>query len=98
LSAVVLLELNCARKLPSHSDVRITLIDKDNYQQFQPLNIPSWLKMRLAIRPHWKANYDAFEGSGVAAQRAWSGKRPSTELRAACRRSSITKPLRIGLD
>lgn len=29
--------LNCARKLASHSDVRITLIDKNNYQQFQPL-------------------------------------------------------------
>jgi NADH dehydrogenase len=29
--------LNCARKLASHSDVRITLIDKHNYQQFQPL-------------------------------------------------------------
>jgi len=29
--------LNCARKLASHSDVRITLIDRNNYQQFQPL-------------------------------------------------------------
>ncbi len=29
--------LNCARKLSAHSDVRITLIDKNNYQQFQPL-------------------------------------------------------------
>jgi NADH:ubiquinone reductase (H+-translocating) len=29
--------LNCARKLASDSDVRITLIDKNNYQQFQPL-------------------------------------------------------------
>jgi NADH:ubiquinone reductase (H+-translocating) len=29
--------LNCARKLASHSDVRITLMDKNNYQQFQPL-------------------------------------------------------------
>lgn len=29
--------LNCARKLASHSDVQITLIDKNNYQQFQPL-------------------------------------------------------------
>jgi NADH dehydrogenase len=29
--------LNCARKLASHPDVRITLIDKNNYQQFQPL-------------------------------------------------------------
>src|SRR4051794_30608534 len=29
--------LNCARKLASHSDVRITLVDKNNYQQFQPL-------------------------------------------------------------
>lgn len=29
--------LNCARKLASHSGVRITLIDKNNYQQFQPL-------------------------------------------------------------
>ncbi len=29
--------LNCARQLASHSDVRITLIDKNNFQQFQPL-------------------------------------------------------------
>src|ERR1700748_3089052 len=29
--------LNCARKLASHSEIRITLIDKNNYQQFQPL-------------------------------------------------------------
>src|SRR5258708_12145537 len=29
--------LNCARKLAAHSDIRITLIDKHNYQQFQPL-------------------------------------------------------------
>ena len=29
--------LNCARKLSAHPDVRITLIDKNNYQQFQPL-------------------------------------------------------------
>ena len=29
--------LNCAKKLALHSDVRITLIDKNDYQQFQPL-------------------------------------------------------------
>src|SRR5580693_9286965 len=29
--------LNCARKLALHPEVRITLIDKNNYQQFQPL-------------------------------------------------------------
>jgi NADH dehydrogenase len=29
--------LNCARKLSAHRDVRITLIVKNNYQQFQPL-------------------------------------------------------------
>src|SRR5260370_38677993 len=29
--------LNCARKLASHRDIRITLIDKNNFQQFQPL-------------------------------------------------------------
>jgi NADH dehydrogenase len=29
--------LNCARKLAAHSEIRITLIDKNNYQQFQPL-------------------------------------------------------------
>jgi NADH:ubiquinone reductase (H+-translocating) len=29
--------LTCARQLATHSDVRITLIDKNNYQQFQPL-------------------------------------------------------------
>src|SRR5262245_50049846 len=29
--------LNCARKLASNPDVRITLIDRNNFQQFQPL-------------------------------------------------------------
>jgi NADH dehydrogenase len=29
--------LNCARKLASHPDIRVTLIDKNNFQQFQPL-------------------------------------------------------------
>jgi len=29
--------LNCAKKLAHHPDVRVTLIDKNNYQQFQPL-------------------------------------------------------------
>jgi len=29
--------LNCAKKLASDSSLRITLIDKNNYQQFQPL-------------------------------------------------------------
>lgn len=29
--------LNCARKLAERPDVRVTLIDKNNYQQFQPL-------------------------------------------------------------
>ena len=29
--------LNCARRISAHPDVRITLIDKNNYQQFQPL-------------------------------------------------------------
>ncbi len=28
---------NCARKLSAHRDIRITLIDKNNYHQFQPL-------------------------------------------------------------
>jgi NADH dehydrogenase len=29
--------LNCARKLASHPEIRVTLIDRNNYQQFQPL-------------------------------------------------------------
>ena len=29
--------LNCARKLAANPHVRITLLDKNNYQQFQPL-------------------------------------------------------------
>jgi NADH dehydrogenase len=29
--------LNCARKLVSYPDVRVTLIYKNNYQQFQPV-------------------------------------------------------------
>lgn len=29
--------LNCARKLANHPDIRVTLIERNNYQQFQPL-------------------------------------------------------------
>jgi NADH:ubiquinone reductase (H+-translocating) len=29
--------LNCARKLAAYPDIRITLVDKNNFQQFQPL-------------------------------------------------------------
>jgi NADH:ubiquinone reductase (H+-translocating) len=29
--------LNCAKKLAKHPDLRVTLIDKNNYHQFQPL-------------------------------------------------------------
>ena len=29
--------LNCAKKLAKHPDLRVTLLDKNNYQQFQPL-------------------------------------------------------------
>ena len=29
--------LNCAQKLAAHKNIRITLIDRNNYQQFQPL-------------------------------------------------------------
>jgi NADH dehydrogenase len=29
--------LSCARKLATDSNVRVTLLDKNNYQQFQPL-------------------------------------------------------------
>lgn len=29
--------LTCARTLASHADIRITLVDKNNFQQFQPL-------------------------------------------------------------
>jgi NADH dehydrogenase len=29
--------LNCAKKLTKHPDIRVTLIDRNNYQQFQPL-------------------------------------------------------------
>jgi NADH dehydrogenase FAD-containing subunit len=29
--------LNCAKKLAKHPNVRVTLIDRNNYQQFQPL-------------------------------------------------------------
>jgi NADPH-dependent 2,4-dienoyl-CoA reductase/sulfur reductase-like enzyme len=29
--------LNCAQRLAAHEDLQITLLDKNNYQQFQPL-------------------------------------------------------------
>ena len=29
--------VSCAKMLAKHSDVRVTLIDKNNYRQFQPL-------------------------------------------------------------
>ncbi len=56
--------LNCARKLAAHPEVRITLIDKNNYQQFQPLlyqvaagflapsNVSFSLRNMLVIHPN----------------------------------------------
>jgi NADH dehydrogenase len=32
--------LGCARRLAMRDDIRVTLIDKDDYHQFQPLFYP----------------------------------------------------------
>jgi NADH dehydrogenase len=38
--------LGCARKLAGRDDIRVTLIDKHNYHQFQPLfyQLATWAR------------------------------------------------------
>lgn len=67
--------LACARKLASHSDIRVTLLDKNNYHQFQPLLYqvagsalsPSNIafNLRSVLRGH--PNVDVKLGEAVAA-------------------------------
>ena len=57
--------LNCAKKLVKHPNVRLTLIDRNNYQQFQPLlylvassalapsNIAFNLPVSCVVTPVW---------------------------------------------
>ena len=66
--------LNCARKLAARPDVRITLIDKNNYQQFQPLLYQvataelsatnAAFSLRSVLREH--ANVDVKLGEAVS--------------------------------
>jgi NADH dehydrogenase len=67
--------LSCARKLASHSDIRVTLLDKNNYHQFQPLLYqvagsalsPSNIAFNLRSVLHGHPNVDVKLGEAVAA-------------------------------
>jgi NADH:ubiquinone reductase (H+-translocating) len=72
--------LNCARKLAKRSDVRITLIDKNNYQQFQPLlyqvasgflapsNVAFSLRNMLVRHPNIEVTMDEVVSADLAAR------------------------------
>ncbi len=70
--------LSCARKLAAHPDVRVTLIDKNNYHQFQPLLYqvaasqlsPSNVGFNLRGTLHGHANVDIKLGKVVSADLA----------------------------
>src|SRR6516164_1390221 len=67
--------LHCARKLAANSKVRVTLLDKDNYQQFQPLLYqvatallaPSNIafNLRVAVRQYPNVNIRLTEATSV---------------------------------
>jgi len=67
--------LACARKLAKHSEVRVTLLDKNNYHQFQPLLYqvagsalsPSNIAFNLRNVLYGHANADIKLGEAVAA-------------------------------
>ncbi len=70
--------LNCARKLAKHSEIRITLIDKNNYQQFQPLlyqvaagflapsNVAFSLRNMLVMHPNIEVTMDEVVSADLA--------------------------------
>ncbi len=72
--------LNCARKLAKHSEIRITLIDKNNYQQFQPLlyqvasgflapsNVAFSLRNMLVRHPNIEVTMDEVVSADLAAR------------------------------
>lgn len=70
--------LACTRKLAIHSDVRVTLIDKNNYHQFQPLLYqvagsflsPSTVALNLRGVLHGHTNVDFKLGEVVSADLA----------------------------
>jgi len=67
--------LGCARKLAAHPDIRVTLLDKNNYHQFQPLLYqvagsalsPSNIAFNLRSVLHGHPNVDVKLGEAVAA-------------------------------
>jgi len=67
--------LGCARKLASHPEVRVTLLDKNNYHQFQPLLYqvagsalsPSNIAFNLRNVLHGHQNVDIKLGEAIAA-------------------------------
>ena len=70
--------LACARKLANHPDVRVTLVDKNNYHQFQPLLYqvagaflsPSNVAFNLREVLHGHSNVDVKLGTVVSADLA----------------------------
>ncbi len=70
--------LGCARRLAAHPEVRVTLIDKNNYHQFQPLLYqvagsflsPSNVAFNLRGALHGHPNVDVKLGEVVAADLA----------------------------
>ena len=72
--------LNCARKLAEHPEIRITLIDKNNYQQFQPLlyqvaagflapsNVAFSLRNMLVRHPNVEVTMDEVVSADLAAR------------------------------
>ena len=67
--------LGCARKLASHSDIHVTLLDRNNYHQFQPLLYqvagsalsPSNIAFNLRSVLHGHQNVDIKMSEAVAA-------------------------------
>jgi NADH dehydrogenase len=68
--------LHCAQKLAANPDVRVTLLDKNNYQQFQPLLYqvassllaPGNIAFNLRVAVKNRQNVDIRRGAGLEKQ------------------------------
>jgi NADH dehydrogenase len=72
--------LSCARKLAVHPEIRVTLIDKNNYQQFQPLlyqvaagflassNVAFSLRNMLVRHPNVEVSMDEVVSADLASR------------------------------
>jgi flavin-dependent dehydrogenase len=54
--------LGCAKKLVEHDNVHITLIDKNNYHQFQPQKVESSKRVLLSMLSCASAHFNLFSG------------------------------------